>query len=464
MSRRLALSFALAAGSALLALASGCSNNSSPRGADAGSVSRLVGRSCSVDDECGGLRCDAIRRQCVCLSDESCASAKDTDGSPLPYCNNFTGLCVAQVAGCKGDGDCSADSFCDQQVRACRPLKGFCATCTSDEECGGPEDNCITDPKLGTRFCGQKCTADANCSVGSTCQEFNGVKQCWPEAGKDCTNFRPCTPDSLKTCGGDANCADSADQRCDVGQGKCVARVNVCSNALICEGRSRTCQPKCNTDADCLIVRSDLACISHSCQPLGVCQTDLDCPANKICSLPLVGSAPGECVPFCSSRYDCPLGQICLTLNGRTSCQPKCLANDDCPPDQHCQKAAGDNLGLCQGTPASTCQFDAACGTCGMCDAARTSCVSGQTRGLCKPCGTDSDCGSGHCLDLKGAGGVQSRCGIPCPPSGCPNGFFCAEICLNGSYQGATCTGTRIAECIPVDQSCTNAAGAEKCK
>ena len=463
MLRRLALplSLCLTATGGLFALAAGCSQNTSGAG-DAGAL--LAGRSCNVDDECPGLRCDPIRRQCVCLSDNSCASAVDFDGNPLPFCNNFTGLCVADVAGCKGDLDCPPDSYCDQQVRSCRALKGFCNACSSDLECGGPKDNCVQDPKLNQSYCGQDCVDDTSCSVGATCQTFAGVKQCWPEVGKDCTTFRPCTPDLLRTCSTEADCASSADQRCDPAQGKCVARVQVCTRELVCDAKSRTCQPSCNTDADCQAIRRDLACISHACQPVGECQADIDCPSNKVCAMPPTGTGAGECVPFCASRYDCPLGQICLAVSGRNKCQPKCLANDDCPPTQRCLKAAGENLGSCTGTTGSTCQFDATCGTCGLCDTSTNLCTGGKSRGLCKLCGSDSDCGSGHCLDLKTSSGLlSSRCGIACPSTGCPSGFFCAEICINGSYTGGTCSGTRVAECIPADQSCTNASGGEKC-
>ncbi|MHB8877463.1 MAG: hypothetical protein ACYC8T_27540, partial [Myxococcaceae bacterium] len=74
-----------------------------PPPADAGALD-FVGRSCNVDAECGELRCDKIRHQCICLSDESCKSPNA--GDPIRYCNNYTGLCVTEIAGCTHDGDC----------------------------------------------------------------------------------------------------------------------------------------------------------------------------------------------------------------------------------------------------------------------------------------------------------------------------------------------------------------------
>src|SRR4051812_2535558 len=70
----------------------------------------FVGRACNVDAECGSLRCDKVRRQCICLSDMSCLSS-DPAAAPQ-YCNNYTGLCVDEITGCKADADCQMTEFC----------------------------------------------------------------------------------------------------------------------------------------------------------------------------------------------------------------------------------------------------------------------------------------------------------------------------------------------------------------
>src|SRR3954471_17353580 len=82
---------------------SGCPNQPivTPPDPDAGPT-EFVGRACNVDAECGTLRCDKVRRQCICLSDESCnTTLADGGPSPVRYCNNYTGLCVDSIAGCK---------------------------------------------------------------------------------------------------------------------------------------------------------------------------------------------------------------------------------------------------------------------------------------------------------------------------------------------------------------------------
>jgi hypothetical protein len=93
MNRFLAL---VALGSALV----GCPVRTPPPPEDAGTAD-FVGRACNVDAECGSLRCDKVRRQCICLSDLSC-TAGDIFAQPK-FCNNYTGLCVTEIAGCKAD-------------------------------------------------------------------------------------------------------------------------------------------------------------------------------------------------------------------------------------------------------------------------------------------------------------------------------------------------------------------------
>src|SRR5438067_10740356 len=107
-----------------------CPSPTTPPPNDAGTL-QLVGRSCNVDAECGPLRCDPIRHQCICLSDESCKSSDVS--APPQFCNNYTGLCVTEIAGCTKDADCKDASgnadptqYCDASVRACRPVKSFC--------------------------------------------------------------------------------------------------------------------------------------------------------------------------------------------------------------------------------------------------------------------------------------------------------------------------------------------------
>jgi hypothetical protein len=488
MHRRTALIVSLAAlaGAALLA---GCSGDIKPPAVppDAGSV--VLGRSCNVDAECAGLRCDSVRRQCVCSSDDQCAQL-DT-GAGLIYCDNFTGLCVASISGCKSDLECPSTSYCNDQIRACKARKTFCEPCTNDRECGGDSDNCVYDKSLKQSFCGLHCAKDSDCPTGASCATPGTpdagapVKQCWPVSGKNCKVFMGCTPDLKTSCNSTPDCG-SADQICDPGSGLCVAREQVCPFGQACDPTKRTCVDQCGSDADCIAIDPTMRCVGKVCVVLGDCAAtrpdptgDKGCPANKVCSFN-PGTTVGTCVPFCASDQECAPGLICLaTTDGRRKCQAGCRMNSDCPLDRlcaPCPTTPGTNC--CQGTTGVTCQSDMVCPTCSICDLSSLSCVqeSEANDGYCHTCtqGDDSPCltakyGQGHCLPIG-----NGRCGVPCsqssttplPFTGCPRGFACTQLCVGGSGGSSTnCTapGKIVAECIPVDQSCTDATGQEKC-
>lgn len=446
----------------LAAAALGCASPVGPGPADAGAT-RLLGRSCSVDGECGGLRCDVVRQQCVCGSDFDCLEVHPE--GDLPFCDNYTGRCVARVAGCMADSDCPAASFCDQETRACRARRAFCEECTSDLECGADADHCVADAALQRSFCGLGCARDGDCPAGATCQTFSGRRQCWPKAGTNCRVFAGCTPDSKVACSTAADCV--GDQTCDAGSGVCVARVRVCPFGQLCDPLRRVCVDRCLTDSDCLPLGPTMRCVGQTCEPVGECAAtasdptgDKGCPANRVCSFS-TGVTVGTCVPFCGTDQDCPPGSICVaTADQRRKCQIGCRVHSDCPVDRTCVKAGGSTVGICQGKSGVTCQSEVACGACQVCDLTSFTCVA-QSRasdGYCRVCGTDAECGAGHCLTL--AGGL-TRCGQPCPSTGCPRGFACSEICVGG-YQGFECSGALFAECVPTDLSCSSLTE-EKC-
>ncbi|MFN7132560.1 MAG: hypothetical protein ACK4N5_10795, partial [Myxococcales bacterium] len=262
-----------------LALPVGCGTDQD--GTDPDPVrSALVGRSCNVDQECGGLRCDPVRRQCVCLGDEDCINTVDKDGNPTAYCNNFSGLCVATISGCKSDAECNSSSYCDRQTRSCKVRKAFCEACTSDTECGDAGDDCLEDEGLKEKFCGRTCESDANCPNGASCQTFAGKKQCWPKQGRNCRTFIGCVPDSRKPCQRHDDCNDVPDQVCDAGSGLCVARIALCPFGQICDSRNRVCVDACNSDADCISIDPRLRCVSSACEPLVECAPTAEDPSG----------------------------------------------------------------------------------------------------------------------------------------------------------------------------------------
>ncbi len=410
---------------------------------DAGTVD-IVGRQCNVDAECGSLRCDKVRRQCICLSDESCAPKADS-GMAVRYCNNYTGLCVETIAGCKKNEDCQSSEYCDANTRACRPLKGFCETCATDVECGGAMDNCIEDAALKQKFCGKSCATTTDCPRGAACVDKGGVKQCWPDKSPvpgqaaSCKNFQGCTPDSLRTCNDSPECMDTG-QRCDPASGKCVAIIQVCPFGTTCDPRAKICVADCAVDADCGDLK--LRCTNRVCEPVGECTIDDQCPANKVCAV-AAGQTTGQCVPFCQADTDCAVGNSCQQINSRYRCAPGCATHSNCPLSQRCnanKQCEGPAIGT-----ARICQATTLCNSCEQCDMTVHECVSAKTGPtpfpFCKPCTQPTECAGGTCV----VDGAQAYCARFCTGGQeCPQGFVCLGLT----------TGQQSA-CVPSNRSCT---------
>ncbi|MFZ5468769.1 MAG: hypothetical protein ACOZIN_04960 [Myxococcota bacterium] len=422
---------------------------------DAGTID-FVGRSCNVDAECGSLRCDKVRHQCICLSDSSCAPTQP--GDPVRYCNNYTGLCVTEISGCKSDLDCKDSAgevdptqYCDSSIRTCRPRKAFCEVCAADFECGGQGDLCLTDSTLNVMFCGKACALNADCARGATCQDFNGTKQCWPDLDgggvsgpPSCRNFKGCTSDSLRTCNSNADCADLGDQRCDLAQGKCVAIDQVCPFGTVCDPRNKICVLECAVDADC--GDPTLRCTNRVCEPIGECASDAQCPANKVCSIP-PGQLTGQCQPFCQTDQDCPLGNTCQRLGDKFRCAPGCNSNANCPIDQRCNTTTKTCEGPVVGA-VRTCQATVACNTCELCDLTQFACFAAKgTFPFCVQCSSSTECAGGACVQMADG---KSYCAKYCVTGQeCPQGFACLPTAAADGGQGQSV-------CVPANRQCAN--------
>ncbi|MFT3842312.1 MAG: hypothetical protein QM723_35305 [Myxococcaceae bacterium] len=430
---------------ALFALTA-CPTSTKPTdgGQDIDSGVQLVGRACNVDVECGALRCDKVRHQCICLSDTDCPA----QGGMPQYCNNYTGLCVSQIAGCTSDAMCNTGEYCDSNTRSCQELKSFCEPCTANAQCGGAQDDCVLDSNLNQKFCGTSCMADSECPRGASCLNVDaGTKQCWPSMAiisgqtPSCKNFQGCTPDSLRTCNMDSDCGDVT-QRCDPRQGKCVAVQQVCPFGTTCDPRNKICVADCVLDVDC--GDPSLHCVNKVCEPIDECGDDSACPANKICNVP-PGADAGACVPFCTADTDCPVGQACLQVNGKYRCAPGCSTNTNCPLDQRCnaqhqcEGPVVNGKQVCQGTPA--------CASCQVCNLASNECVStkdtdgGYYFPYCVPCSSPSECTGGTCVTLTDG---NSYCARYCTTgSECPQSFTCLTLTSGMSA------------CVPSNRQCS---------
>jgi hypothetical protein len=455
VSARGALAVALAA-----AVLAGCPATPAPP--DAGPVDlHLYSVRCSTAAECVSgditFSCDPVRGTCVCTNDAACAGV-----TGKPWCNAFTGRCVADVAGCKGDDECGAGRFCDESLRTCRDKKRWCEACTVDDECGDEADRCVAFPGSlsSATFCAAACGAGDVCPDGQVCRDTAKGRQCLPAAGRCAGGSAACNPDSGTACQRDSECNAAEDQVCDTVGRRCVAARATCAGDQVCDPTSRACVAKCRLNDECALRYAgdrNWICVNNACVRALTCEGDGDCPSSTQWCFKEPTAPAGEsgvCQTTCNGDEDCPLGQRCLNddVTARRRCQDSCRDNAGCPLNTTCDG------GRCVSTGAGgaqRCQVKEVCGFRQVCSANScvtqaqhcSSCSSGCPGGSCVSvpyaagCGnTSTTCAPKTCnlstggqlgcgVGVNGCYCTAQRCLVNCTnDSQCPNGFYCEEL------------------------------------
>jgi hypothetical protein len=172
-----------------------------------------------------------------------------------------------------------------------------------------------------------------------------------------------------------------------------------------------------STGVGCL---PDEVCVDGTCQPVGRCESDVDCPSIAYrCVFPAQFCAlrPGF-GEECSQTAPCDAGSFCAlgTCREAAASQP-CATRLDCAPGFMCDKQSFFCIeeAPCtfadQGFPETTCDFEEVCDDGGAC---RQEC-----QGLCTPETEEQDCGAG--LRCDGA----CRCVQCLDASDCGAGLVC---------------------------------------
>lgn len=292
--------------------------------------------------------------------------------------------------GCPGGQQCVSGK--------CEFIEGdgtLCAPCQADDDCGGPNDYCLSYPDE-IHYCGRFCQSDADCPADNEfCARTTSLSQC--ARVNDDGDF-DCSGGVAGGCQFDTDCG--AEQRCE--NQACVARSSAggglgdsCSTDADCRdglcapsdgGRvcSRTCDwleassceapgsycaatatgtcgigvcllgvagagadgASCARDTDC----QSLYCIEERCRvPCSGGTTALCPPGTQCLSTPLSGC--GACAPPkelgdpCRSFEECP-NRLCAEEENWTYCTKSCAEDADCPEDFACKDAG--NLKVCR--------------------------------------------------------------------------------------------------------------------
>jgi hypothetical protein len=146
-----------------------------------------------------------------CTSGEECLSG---------YCITTTkrgGVCTTYCEDeCPLNWKCKSKQVGSDVIFLCvSPEDDLCRKCSTDDECGAPEDLCLDIGVEEQRYCGIACTAQKDCPTDYECEAVadGGASQCAPASGSciclgelDGTS-RPCTQESdAGKCYGEETC------------------------------------------------------------------------------------------------------------------------------------------------------------------------------------------------------------------------------------------------------------------
>jgi MYXO-CTERM domain-containing protein len=294
--------------------------------ADTGATDQCV--ECGTNADCSGKTpvCTATHVCGPCGSDADCKAptpACQTSGSLQgectqcsgtnksqctgadPACNTTTGTCT----GCDVDTDCTAGNWCDEGVHTCTPtlangvavpsdpthtnptLNGTCTAAagalvcqsgvcdTKDNECGYANGDGPCTPTSGATVC-----RSGTCSLAGVCEPPGG---CASDA--DCTGGDWCD-ESTSTC--TAKLANGTSVPVDAPHmnptldGACTlaAAVLVCVSG-VCDTKDNKCgyangDGPCSASSAGVVCRSGACSTNGTCEPMGGCNVDGDCPGE----------------------------------------------------------------------------------------------------------------------------------------------------------------------------------------
>jgi hypothetical protein len=205
-----------------------------------------------------------------------------------------------------------------------------------------------------------RCTADAQCPVGASCDTKLGV--CVTGTAQSST--KPLPANYGKYCENDSHCAGIAGTTCNYNE--CTyscANGATCPAGTTCGGSSfpgcfQDCaqSSECKNDSVCGVMKPSNGAAFSACAPRypsdlgGPCEDDLGCGEDFKCVV--TTSRPnGYCTKSCTANSDC-WGGLCVVVGSNTSgvCAPKCDSPgtmSTCAPASVCRPLNSASYGYC---------------------------------------------------------------------------------------------------------------------
>lgn len=341
----------------------------------------------------------------------SCEATADCNKVDAPVCLKMpSGYCSETCSG--GLFDCDDQSICDPLGDNAYYCLDGCLTengsgdCRDQYRCEARPDVFNLSGEVGV--CLPKCEADTDCSAGQRCDTGNGncVARGEVATGGACTGNAQCN-------GG--LCMQGDAFRGGYCSGRCGSQFAGCEQGSFCAtlGDQAVCLDGCTKDSEC---RSG---DGYKCRQIATIEQSDGNTAER-----------GVCVPRCQSNAECADGSHCNTTSG--DCEEGvgepnpigefCEANGDCDSGE-CLTGARYPNGLCADDCAS-CPAGTVCGG----TPAGDRCLAG--------CSTDLDCRVGFVCG--GEGGCTVRCQ---GDADCSGGLTCSTStgrCVEAGAGGST--------------------------
>ena len=467
----------------------------------------------SCGGTCNGSSATACAYPTTACRNASCTSGTATlaascDGSgncptlQTQSCTPYVCGATACAGNCTTNLDCAAGSWCSGGVCVVKLADG--SSCGASSQCSN--GNCV-DGLCCNSACGGQCEACNVAGSAGTCTAVSGS----PHGARTA-----CASDG-SACGG--ACDGTVRTACAYPGGSVTCRAASCTSGVA------TLAAACNGSGSCPALQTQ-GCNPYVCGPTackGNCTVDTDCIAGDfcaggVCAPKLVNGAS------CSAQSQCASGQCVDGVCCNVVCDGQCEACDVAGSAGTCTAVSGAPHGVraacasdgsacggaCNGIAINACAFPtvacrgascalgvatlaAACDGAGHCPAVQTQtcapyvcggnacagncaqpsdCAPGDycAGGVCIPdlppggsCGSDAQCGTGHCVDgvccdtaCTGqceACNVAGSAGVCSPVVGAPRDGR-AACATDGSTCGGACDGSQRAACTYPGSQC----------
>src|SRR5215472_2763611 len=320
----------------------GRSNTTTPGDGGTDATTGDASAGCKTNADCAnsadGALCNTLTHACGCNAASDCVSASSGNECQVP---NATAGTVEKRCGCEATSNCPAGSVCLAQGSPSSNSARCEKRCSKNSDCSASATGSVCDVATGACVA---CNSNADCATSAGGPVCTSLHTCGCSTMADCASAAGGTQCLASFTGGHMAPFPGGSTSLPGGS-TCGCNTKAdCASGEVCRGLTPgvQCSKACTSNADCAGSPFGSACDTPTGLCVG-CVTNSDCaasPGGKVCfrSRGGGGGGVGMFVPAppigtcsCTTKADCPSGEICLMTGSIPSlCQPACTSNSDC--------------------------------------------------------------------------------------------------------------------------------------